>query len=155
MVFFCLVSCCFLSAFEMRTILFLLLLFVSFCCRHLHFMFIAVSNHCEICRVFFHWCFMYPHWGFWNKLLDSSLRYQLWVWGTSHCNSLELSLRHQLWQHIGTEFEVPVMTTHWNWVWGISYDNTLELSLRHQLWQHIGTESVSYTHLTLPTSCCV
>ena len=31
-----------------------LLLFVSFCCMHLHFMFIAVSNHCEICQVFFH-----------------------------------------------------------------------------------------------------
>ena len=58
---------------EMRTILFLfLLLFVSCYRMHLHFMFIAVSNHCEFCQMFFHWCFMYPHWGFWNKLLDLS-----------------------------------------------------------------------------------
>ena len=50
----------------MRTILFLLL-FVSFCCMHLYFMFTAVSY-----QMFFHWCsaFMFPHWGFWNKLLD-------------------------------------------------------------------------------------
>ena len=52
---------------EMQMILFLLF-FVSFCCMHLHFMFIAMSNHCEICQMFFHWCFMYPHWGFWNKI---------------------------------------------------------------------------------------
>ena len=30
-------------------------------------LFIAVSNHCEICQMFFYWCFM---WGFWNKFLD-------------------------------------------------------------------------------------
>ena len=57
MVFFPLVSrcfCCFLFALEMRTILFLLLLFVSCYCMHLHFMFIAVSNQCEICQMFFH-----------------------------------------------------------------------------------------------------
>ena len=47
-----------------------LLLFVCFSYMHLHFMFIAVSNHCEICQMFFHCCFMYPHWGLWNKLLD-------------------------------------------------------------------------------------
>ena len=42
-------SCCFVL--EMRTILFLfLLLFVSFCCMHLYFMFTAVSY-----LVFFHW----------------------------------------------------------------------------------------------------
>ena len=47
----------------MRTIL---LLFTSFCCIHLYFMFTAVSY-----RMFFHWCsFMYPHWGFSNKQLD-------------------------------------------------------------------------------------
>ena len=46
---------------EMRRILFLfLLLFVSFCCMHLYFMFTAVSY-----QMFFHGCsFMYPHWGF-------------------------------------------------------------------------------------------
>ena len=50
---------------EMRMILFLLL-FVSFCCIHLYFMFTAVSY-----QIFCHWCsFIYPHWGFWNKLLD-------------------------------------------------------------------------------------
>ena len=44
-----------------------LLLFVSFCCIHLYFMFIAVSY-----QMFFHWCsFMYPHWGFRKKRLDS------------------------------------------------------------------------------------
>ena len=59
---FCVVFCCFLFALEMRTILFLLLLFVSFCCMHLHFMFIAVSNRYEICQMFFHCCFMYRHW---------------------------------------------------------------------------------------------
>ena len=52
---------------EMRTILFSFLLpFVSFCCKHLYFMFAAVSY-----QMFFRWCsFMYPHWGFWNKPLD-------------------------------------------------------------------------------------
>ena len=39
---------------EMRTIFFLLLLFVSFCFMHLYFMFIAVSNPCGICQMFFH-----------------------------------------------------------------------------------------------------
>ena len=29
---------------------------------------IAVSNHCEICQTFIHWCFMYTHWDFWNKI---------------------------------------------------------------------------------------
>ena len=28
--------------------------FVSFCCMHLHFVFIAVSNHCEFFQMFFH-----------------------------------------------------------------------------------------------------
>ena len=53
---FPLVSRCFLFALKMSTILFLLLLllFVSFCCMHLHCMFIAVSNRCEICQMFFH-----------------------------------------------------------------------------------------------------
>ena len=51
---------------EMRTILFLLFLFASFCCMHLYSVFTAVSY-----QMFFHWCsFMYPHWGFWNKPLD-------------------------------------------------------------------------------------
>ena len=44
---------------------------------YLYFMFIAVSNHCGICQMFFHWCsFVYPHWGFWNKLLDFDLTCQ-------------------------------------------------------------------------------
>ena len=43
---------------------------VSFCCMHLYFMFIALSNHCGICPLFFHLCFMYRHWGSSNKLLD-------------------------------------------------------------------------------------
>ena len=46
--------CSFLFALEMRTILLLLLFVQSFCCMHLHFIFIAVSNHCEICQMFFH-----------------------------------------------------------------------------------------------------
>ena len=49
---------------EMPTILFLLLLlFVSFCCMHLYFIFTAVSY-----QMFFHWC---SYWDFWNKPLDS------------------------------------------------------------------------------------
>ena len=40
----------------MRSIFFVLL-FVSLCCIHLHFMLIAISNHCEICQMFFHLCF--------------------------------------------------------------------------------------------------
>ena len=66
---------------EMRTILFLLL-FVSFCCMHLYFMFTAVSY-----QMSFHWCsFMYPHWGFWNKLLDlfrCSACYFVGMYGTA------------------------------------------------------------------------
>ena len=38
---------------------------------HLYFMFTAVSY-----QMFFHWCsLMYPHWGFWNKLLDLTWNY--------------------------------------------------------------------------------
>ena len=63
----CLVSRCFCFVLEMRTILFSFLLpFVSFCCKHLYFLFPSVSY-----QMFFHWCsFMYPHCGFWNKPLD-------------------------------------------------------------------------------------
>ena len=60
------------SVFPLVLVLFndLFFFYFCFCCMHLHFMFIAESNHCEICQIFFHWRFMYPHWGFWNNLLD-------------------------------------------------------------------------------------
>ena len=68
MIFFFLVSRCF--CFGNAYDLFFVVVAVSFCCMHLHIMFIAVSNHCGICQMFFHLCFMYRHWGFSNKLLD-------------------------------------------------------------------------------------
>ena len=70
MIFLSLVSCCsfcwFLFVLEIRVVL-LLFLFVVWICI---FWFIATSNHCEICQLFFHWCFMKPQWVFWSKLLD-------------------------------------------------------------------------------------
>ena len=45
--------CCFLFVLEMRAIV-LLLLLLSFCCMHLHVLFIAVSNHSENCQMFFY-----------------------------------------------------------------------------------------------------
>ena len=47
-------SCCFLFALENRTIfVFVVCLFLFVVCI-LHFMFIVLSNHYEICQMFFH-----------------------------------------------------------------------------------------------------
>ena len=59
-------------------------------------MFIAVSNHCESCQMFFHWCFMHPHWGFWNKLLDLKVldhkRVYVWFFFLIHWKKAEMTL---------------------------------------------------------------
>ena len=46
---------CFGNVYDFVFVLVLFLfLFVSFCCMHLHFVFIVVSNHCEFFQMFFH-----------------------------------------------------------------------------------------------------
>ena len=53
------VSCRFCCCLFWKCMRFCCCLFVSFCCMHLHFvLFIAVSNHCEICQMFFYSCFI-------------------------------------------------------------------------------------------------
>ena len=70
------------------------LLFVSFCCMHLYFMFIAVSY-----QIFFHWCsVMYPRWGFWNKLLDFTSTETVGVLGTgAQDGHLDFHTAPELW----------------------------------------------------------
>ena len=45
-------------------------LLFCFCCCFLLLLFLLPCQTTEMCQMFFHWCFMYTHWGFWNKFLD-------------------------------------------------------------------------------------
>ena len=43
--------------------------------------------HCEICQMFFHWCFMYPHWGFWINCLTWLDKAPQWLTWDMCCHS--------------------------------------------------------------------